>query len=156
MLSKDEFARFNGRSLTNVCVDRIWEETRMFKSPDTDELEMVDGRSVCSTAGPSDGRATGLQGVLGLHAGCGEQAGATVDPLFLSPARCRPSRLPHAGHTQRVFQGASDPRPFTPVYYFATQAIIQKMIDLGLEPVDVADVISVRMASAFVGECRDT
>ena len=40
MLSKAEFKRFSGGSLTDVFVDHLYQEYRMYKSPDTGDLEM--------------------------------------------------------------------------------------------------------------------
>lgn len=40
MLSKKEFLRYNGGSLTEVFVDRVFQENRMYESADTGELEM--------------------------------------------------------------------------------------------------------------------
>ena len=41
MLSKSEFMRYNGGSLTTVFVDRLFQEFRMYESKETGELEMV-------------------------------------------------------------------------------------------------------------------
>jgi hypothetical protein len=41
MLSKREFMRYGGGSLTTVFVDRLFQEYRMYESGETGEMEMV-------------------------------------------------------------------------------------------------------------------